>query len=369
MKIIFVTHDFDAGGAARSLRMLVPRLHEFGHHLTIVSLTKPRPEMEPWQVYSALGIKTHHLPFPWIALEYVGATVPDANYPPHMRQLHKESVHKLKELTPDVVCFNGYPSTSLAPYIRGRRKILFAREVIKTGTPLFQQSIRLLRRNIHKAIAIGPVELKQLLEIGLKAEVVFNSAKTVPTFITPEPPPPIHFGCFGKIYNDKGQHQLMIACSAIKGHLRNARAHIHLYGNGEKSYMNTLTSIVQRHGLHDLITFYGWTSDVEKQMEKMHCVVRPDRTGSPWGRDIIEAMSIGRPVLATGSEDIFIKNGHTGWLVPPNSPEHLARKMLDICNDPCALSRAGEAAFNFACDHFDPEVNARRVEKILSAAN
>lgn len=369
MDILFITHDFDAGGAARSLLMLAPHLKGFGHRVTIASLPKPRHELEPWNTYLNLGIDVHHLPFPWISLEYVGATVPNPNYPPHVRHLHSESLQKLKEFTPDVVCFNGYPSTSLAPYFKAARKILIAREVLKTETPLFRQSIRLLQRNIHKAIAIGPIELKQLDEIGLQAELVFNSAKNTPSFIHPETIPPIQFGCFGKIYEDKGQDVLVMACSAIKNYLRSAHAKIHVFGNADETYLSALNTIIHHNGIQDLIKFHGWTADVENHMKKMHCVIRPDKTGSPWGRDIIEAMSIGRPVLATGTETIFVKDDRTGWLVSPNDPEQLALKMLEICRAPQKLFDVGKTAFNFASEHFDPETNARHIESILKATS
>lgn len=366
MNILFITHDFDAGGAARSLRTLVPHIHRDKHQITIASIIQPRREMEPWQAYTDLGIEILHLPFPWVGLEYVAAPPPWINYPAHIRKLHAASLQKIKNITADVACFNGYPSTSLAPYVRARCKVLIAREVLKTDSPGFVQSIRMLRRTIQKAVAIGPVELSQLRKIGFDAEMVFNSAKTSPIFVPPAPSSPLHFGCFGKICPDKGQDILIFACAAIKNHLKHHNAQIHFYGRGDDWFMASLASIIRQNDLQDLISLHGWVTDVENEMAKMHCIVRPDRTGSPWGRDIIEAMSLGRPVLASGKEEIFIRDGCTGWLCRPNDPSHLAQKLLHLCSDPKILFEAGNAAFNFARVNFDPKTNANRIENIFS---
>lgn len=233
MGILFITHDFDAGEAERSLCILESQLSASGHSIVIASLTQPRPEWNPWQIYSRLGIDLHHLPFPWIAFEYVIAKTPSTAYSARMRRLHAKTLRTLHDFSPDVVCFNGYPSTSLAPFTRARRKILLAIDLLKTGTPLFPQSVRLLRRNIDKAVAIGPAELSQLHEIGFKAKMVFNSAKSTPALVAIEPIPSLHLGCFSKIYGGKGLALLDAACLAIKNHPRRSNAHVHLYGDGD----------------------------------------------------------------------------------------------------------------------------------------
>jgi glycosyltransferase involved in cell wall biosynthesis len=66
---------------------------------------------------------------------------------------------------------------------------------------------------------------------------------------------------------------------------------------------------------------------------QMDIYVRSDRSGSPWGRDIIEAMWSGLPVVATGSNEEFIKNGITGFLVDPGKPGSLAQSVLKLLGD------------------------------------
>ena len=160
---------------------------------------------------------------------------------------------------------------------------------------------------------------------------------------------------------------LVVAAAAVGRELREAGARIRVFGTGSKDYHGMLAQFVEERGIGDIVRLEGWVNDVEQTMREIHCVVRPDLSGSPWGRDIVEAMSLGRPVLATGTQDVFVKPGKTGWLVPPDQPEALARMLRTLCEDPELLRQAGSEAFDFAVRHFDPETNARRIEAVLAA--
>jgi len=366
MNILFVTHDLDAGGAARSLSVLVPNLVAAGHSIRILSMLPPRMQRDPGQIYASCGVPVDVMPFPWISLAYVGVPAPDNAYPPHVRAQHAVTVRELRKYTPDVVCFNGYPPTSLAPYIKARRKVLIAREVVDESSPLLKQVVKSLKRNIDHAVAIGPVEERQLASWGIPVTTVYNTARVAPSRAALPGMPPVRFGCFGNMHEGKGQIVLTIAAAAVKDELRRTNTHVHIFGAGTGGLEETLALFVRQNGLEDVIHMEGWVNDVEAAMRSMHCIVRPDLTASPWGRDVIEAMSMGRPVLATGTEDVFVKHGRTGWLVPPNDPEALARVMTQLATAPDQLAQAGHAAFAFAQSNFDPMVNAARIAEIMS---
>lgn len=366
MNIVFVTHDFDAGGAGRSLCVLAQRLHALGHRLEILSLMRPREDHLPWQTYRALGIPVTVLSFAWISMGYVGVPAPSQGYPPHVRQKHAAAIALARQCRADVACFNGYPSTSLAPYIPARRKVLLAREVLDTQTPLFRQTAKSLKRHIDHAVAIGPVERRQLEDLGIPCTMVFNTANVPPRFHPLPETPPLHFGCFANMYEGKGQAVLTVACAAVKEELRAARAMVHIFGKGDLKYMENLEAFIVQQDLADVVRLEGWVDNVEEIMQGMHCIVRPDLTGSPWGRDVIEAMSMGRALLATGTEDVFVKEGVTGWLVPPNDPAALALALVRLSRSPSRLFAASKAAYAFAREHFDPERNAKQIEAILA---
>jgi glycosyltransferase involved in cell wall biosynthesis len=81
--------------------------------------------------------------------------------------------------------------------------------------------------------------------------------------------------------------------------------------------------------------------------------VRPDNTAQPWGRDIIEAMALKKPVIATGTSEFYVENGVTGYLVPPKNPEKLAEKIFELINDPqkrLAMGEVGYTKIKSMCD-------------------
>ncbi|MCI0492868.1 MAG: glycosyltransferase, partial [Planctomycetes bacterium] len=61
---------------------------------------------------------------------------------------------------------------------------------------------------------------------------------------------------------------------------------------------------------------------------------------------ILEAMSVGRPVVATnvGSIHEAVDQGRTGYLVPPGDARQLARRVIELLEDPVRSREMGAAA-------------------------
>jgi len=60
---------------------------------------------------------------------------------------------------------------------------------------------------------------------------------------------------------------------------------------------------------------------------------------------LLEAMALGRPVVATtvGGIPELVTDRHTGILVPPGNPGALARAVIDLFNEPDRRRRLGDA--------------------------
>jgi glycosyltransferase involved in cell wall biosynthesis len=62
---------------------------------------------------------------------------------------------------------------------------------------------------------------------------------------------------------------------------------------------------------------------------------------------VAAAYHYGKPVLATsvgGLKDV-VKDGQTGWLVPPETPDELAQAIARITRDQCAAMQPAIEAF------------------------
>jgi glycosyltransferase involved in cell wall biosynthesis len=118
------------------------------------------------------------------------------------------------------------------------------------------------------------------------------------------------------------------------------------------SYKSKFDSKARRVNLKNLkITPFSF--DIYHDLTKVDVFIRPDITANPWGRDIIEAMALKKPVVATGTSEFYVENGITGYLVPPQNPEKLAEKIIELVNDPqkrLAMGEAGYAKIKSMCD-------------------
>jgi glycosyltransferase involved in cell wall biosynthesis len=95
-------------------------------------------------------------------------------------------------------------------------------------------------------------------------------------------------------------------------------------------------------------------------------VVVPSVWPEPLSRVLLEAMRIGRPVVATavGGSPEAVEHGVTGLLVPRRDPEALAKAVIELLLDPERRKHMGQAAARRALTVFDEE---RLVGELLDA--
>jgi glycosyltransferase involved in cell wall biosynthesis len=67
------------------------------------------------------------------------------------------------------------------------------------------------------------------------------------------------------------------------------------------------------------LTCIPFQENVQSVIQQWDIGLRLEKSMMPWGRDIIEIMAVGVPMVALGSSEVIIQNGKTGILV--NSPE------------------------------------------------
>lgn len=370
MRILFSTPDIDSGGSAKSLSILVERLRR-RHEVAILSHNPPAPGKPVGRRYRELGIPVFVFRWGWLPVDLVGCP---AN--PEMNEVlcaaNRGFLPRLVEIVEnfDAICFNSYVTASLAPLLpREMPKYLIAREVLAESGPELATAGALLRENIRRAVAIGPVEAAQLEGLGIEHRTVFNASPERPRFRPLPEGSGLRFGIFSQLLPTKGLDILAMAARMAVPALRRRGASVHIYGGASDQTTalveKALKDYISAFGLGDVLRMEGWADDVGERMGTVHCVVRPDGTGSPWGRDVIEAMSCGRPVLATGSQEVFVRPGRTGWLVPPQDPEALGRALIHLSGKPELIAKMAGNAFVFAREHFDPDANARQIEEYL----
>ncbi len=117
-------------------------------------------------------------------------------------------------------------------------------------------------------------------------------------------------------------------------------------------------------GLADRVRFLGERADIDRLLPGMDVFVLSSREeGIP--NALLEAMAAGRACVATavGGTPEVLRDGETGWLVPPGSPGALADALEQALTRPGEARRRGEAARRAAREELSIEAMVRRHEE------
>jgi glycosyltransferase involved in cell wall biosynthesis len=84
---------------------------------------------------------------------------------------------------------------------------------------------------------------------------------------------------------------------------------------------------------------------------------------------ILEAMSVGRPVVATnvGSIREVIRDGENGFLVAPGDAEQIASRIIALLDDPLRCRAIGEAARETVVNGWSVDAMVSRYETLLAS--
>jgi glycosyltransferase involved in cell wall biosynthesis len=178
-------------------------------------------------------------------------------------------------------------------------------------------------------------------------------------------------GCIGRIkFVRKGQ-EFLVRAAAI---LRDQGVDLTLLivgapSPGSEDHLPRLRALIDELNLRDRVIFTGELTDARPAYAVCDILVLPSAQPEPFGGVVIEAMGMGKPVIATaigGSLDQIV-DGKTGFLVPPADPNALADKILTLAKNPELMKRMGQAGMERARTHFDVRQMVEKLEAIYSA--
>ena len=93
-------------------------------------------------------------------------------------------------------------------------------------------------------------------------------------------------------------------------------------------------------------------------------LIKPTREANPWGRDILEGMAAGKPVISLGTYNRFVEHEVTGVLHPEYRVDALADAILGLQDDRTLLERLGNAARERVAALCRPEARAADLKAV-----
>jgi len=137
---------------------------------------------------------------------------------------------------------------------------------------------------------------------------------------------------------------------------------------GAEPFAAALDEFVRARGLAGRVRFLGPRSDVPDVLSALDVVVHASVLPEPFGRILIEAMAVGRPVVASNADGVpeIVVDGQTGLLVPPRDHAALARALGTLLRDPARRARMGADARERVREHFSVERFAQAMQGVYA---
>lgn len=138
---------------------------------------------------------------------------------------------------------------------------------------------------------------------------------------------------------------------------------------GREDYRQEIESMINRYDLGGVMRMVDECRDMPAAYMLSDIVVSASTDPEAFGRVVIEAQALGRPVIATdhGGPRETVVEGETGWRIPPGDPQALAdaiRHALDMT--PQARQKMAERGIKNARENFTKDLMCNRTLEVYN---
>lgn len=373
IRILYLDHTGELGGAERVLLDLFPRLDR----ARVEPLLACSPHGELLERARALGVEATPLSldeeartlsreswglnpvrFAWQARGYLDEAMRLASF---MREQRVQALH----------------ANTLKAHVLGSLAAMAARKPIvwhMHDLPSTRGDTRNLLDRLARMAKPHIVCVSQAVADDLtpamraRARVVHNGID-LPAFDArrgaPEPPLPLPsgdgpvIGAMSYLIPWKGHEFFLLAAKRLLD--ADPRLRFAIVGDPIfqwRDERDRLEGIAKELGIFDRVAFCGHREDVPAVLGAFDLFVVPSLF-EPFGRVLIEAMAAGLPVVATraGGVPEIVVDGETGLLVPARDDEALAGAIRTLLDDPARAARFGAAGRERAARSFSLQAN------------
>ena len=192
----------------------------------------------------------------------------------------------------------------------------FIRDLISTRHGLGEDRIRVIPRGA---------------DIAVFSEEMVGNERTIKLAeswgILDDPRPVIMMP--GRLTRWKGAENLIDAAALLKAMRGTADFLILIVGDGDPKFTRSLDNQIYAKGVVDCVHRVGSCSDMAAAYKLAAVVISASIEPEAFGRVVVEAQAMGRPVIATdhGGARETVGEGATGWLYTPGESVELAEKI------------------------------------------
>lgn len=177
-------------------------------------------------------------------------------------------------------------------------------------------------------------------------------------------------GLFGQMLPHKG-HGTLIGAAARLARRHPSVRYFFVGALENPPYQAELQARIARLGLSAAFAFTGWRRDVAHVIRAMDLVVVATTTPEPAALALLEAMAMGRPLVATrtGGTPELVPDGRAGLLYPPGDEEALADCLDRLLRDAEARLRMGALGRAWVEQRFSLDRHLSNIEAVYRTAS
>ena len=171
-------------------------------------------------------------------------------------------------------------------------------------------------------------------------------------------------GIIGSLIPLKGHRIFLQMAALITGGCPDVRFLV--VGDGPER--GRLEATARGTGLLGKVIFTGVRRDIPELLSLMNVFVLSSHSEAH-PLTILEAMAAGKPVVATdvGGNAESVRDGQTGFIVPPNDPRALHEKVAELLGDPALAARMGESGRERVTREFSVEKMIAETEAVYES--
>jgi glycosyltransferase involved in cell wall biosynthesis len=184
-------------------------------------------------------------------------------------------------------------------------------------------------------------------------------------------------GMVGGLDRRKGHEYFIEACARVQTRIPNVfflvvgadvAADLAGMAPGTSAYARWLVSHSQQLGLNGKLIFTGFVEDIRDAIAAIDVLVQPSVTEA-CALAPLEAMAMGRPVVATGvgGNPEEVQHGITGLIAPTRNSEALAEAIIRLLTNHDQRTAMGIAGREWVARHFNVRQNALLVAEQYEA--
>ena len=236
----------------------------------------------------------------------------------------------------------------------------------------------LIANHVARVVAVSKAVQEALLRSGVpseKIEVIHNSIPLGQFSPVPADRGKVReelgigsedivVGLVGKLNRGKGVYDALAAVATVAKH----HPRVRLLYVGEGPERGPLEEEAKRSSLHRSVVFAGLRRDMARMYAAMDIFTLPSTCEEAFGMVLIEAMAMGKPVIATrvGGIPEIIAHEVNGLLVPPHDDAALAGALSRLMDDRQFSKKIAEEGRRLVERKFSDEAMGAAFERVIA---